>query len=359
MRSAVPALALLLISCGEGAAQPSPHPGSPSAIHTATAAPSPSASPVPAMLPLGVVVKDFLPADGGPNYSLSLFDLSGRVVATASGAKRSVFVQMPNVSASNTHLYYLDGDSRVMALALDGTSAAATTVAVAANSAAVFAVSPDDSRIAVAIITLPYPAKTRIYVEDVQGGGNHVELFSSTTVLEWPVGWHQGHIVIAVGLNAQPQNAYEGFERATAGYHVADASTGARIATVCAGYQGSGPPVAAGSVCSKYPTYEVSDWSGATRPLPPDSGCGGGVLSPDGLLVASCLGNPRTVTLVAKDGTTISTSFKAAPWGWIDATHVVVQSDVDSSLGILDTRSLTTTQIQAQGFFAAAIPGGL
>jgi len=62
---------------------------------------------------------------------------------------------------------------------------------------------------------------------------------------------------------------------------------------------------------------------------------------------------------VAKDGTTISTAFRATPYGWIDATHVVVQSDTDSSLGILDTASLRMTQVQAQGFFGAAIPGSL
>ena len=356
----VSALGVLAIGCGGGAAQASPHPGSPTVTASATAAASPSsAPPVAAALPLGVVVKDFLTGDGGPTYSISLVDVDGRVVATATGAKRSVFVQMPNISASNTHIYYLDGDSRVMALGLDGTTAAATTVPVVANSAAIFSVSPDDTRIAVALNTIPYPARTRIYVEDLQGGGHHVELFSSTSVLEWPVGWHEGHIVIAVGRNAQPQNAYEGFERAEAGYHVADAATGTRIAAVCTGYQGSGPPVAAGSVCTNFPAHEVSDWSGVTRPLQGDSGCGGGVLAPDGLLVADCQGNPRTVTLVAKDGTTISTAFRATPYGWIDATHVVVQSDTDSSLGILDTTSLRMTQVQARGFFGAAIPGSL
>ena len=126
--------------------------------------------------------------EGGTTYTVSLVGLDGRVAATASGAKRSrpagVFVQMPNLSASSSRLYFLDGDSKVMFLRPDGTTGLATTIPLASSSAAVFAVSPDDTRIAVAILTFPFPAKTRIYVENLSGGGNHIELFSSATVIE-------------------------------------------------------------------------------------------------------------------------------------------------------------------------------
>ncbi|HEX2647808.1 MAG TPA: hypothetical protein VHO95_11325 [Candidatus Dormibacteraeota bacterium] len=324
---------------------------------------SPAASPVvQESLPLGIVVKDFL-IDGGPTYSVSLIGLDGRVVATATAAKRNnahTLVQMPNISASNSRLYYLDGESKVMFLRPDGTTGLSTTLTVDAGSSAVFAVSPDDKRIAVAILTFPYPAKTRIYVEDLAGGGNHVELFSSTTVIEWPVGWHDGHLVIAAGINAQPQNAWDGFVYGVDGYHVADAATGVRLATVCGGgYEASQPPVPAGTVCVRYPNYEVSDWTGATRPAPHDAGCGGGALSPDGSLIADCQGNPRMATLVARDGSTKPTSFPADQLGWIDSNHVVVQQTWDSSIGILDIRTMTLTPAQAHGFYAGAIPGTL
>src|SRR5258708_29551945 len=155
----------------------------------------------------------------------------------------------------------------------DRTSGAGTTISVDSSPAAVFAVSPDDSRIAVAVITFPFPAKTRIYVEDLTGGGHHIDLFSSGTVLEWPVGWHQGHLVIAVGANAHPQNSYDGFIYGYSGYHVADASTGTRLATVCEGYIAYVPPVPAGTVCAHYPTFLVSASSGTTPPPPADPGC--------------------------------------------------------------------------------------
>jgi hypothetical protein len=266
---------------------------------------------------------------------------------------------MPNVSASNTRLYYLDGDSKVMFLSPDGTTGAVTSISVDSNSAAVFAVSPDDSRIAVAVITFPFPAKTRIYVENLSGGGNHVDLFSSGTVIEWPLGWHQGHLVIGVGINAQPQNAYEGFAFGYRGYHVADATTGTRISTICDGYDAVAPPVPAGTVCTNSVVYEVSDWSGTTRVVPQDNGCGGGALSPDGALIADCQGNPRVITLVSRDGSMTPTSYAGGPSGWIDANHLVIVSAADSSLGILDSRSLVLTKMQAQGFFGGAVPGGL
>jgi hypothetical protein len=367
MRWAAPLLIVLAVSCGPGPGSGS-HP-TPTASQTATAGASPSptsgaspsATPTSAALPLGVVIKDFI-IDGGTTYSISLVGVDGKVAATATGRKRSqpggILVQMPSVSASNSRLYYLDGDSTVMFLKPDGTSGAATTISVDSKSAAVFAVSPDDSRIAVAVITFPYPAKTRIYVEDLTGGGHHVDLFSSATVLEWPVGWHQGHLVIAVGINTPPQNAWDGFIYALSGYHVADASTGTRLATICDGTIAYDPPVPAGTVCGSFPNYVVSDWSGATRPAPADDGCVGGALSPDGSMIADCQGNPRVVTIVVGDGTRIATQYSGMPLGWIDSTHVVLKAD-NSDLSIMDARAFSTTPSQAQGFFGGTIPGAL
>src|SRR5229473_8543350 len=363
MRWAAPALIVLVVGCGAGPSGSNP---GPTASPTATTSASPSATSGPSLsptpnvrLPLGVVVKDFI-IDGGATYSISLVGLDGHVAATAAGHKRSqpggILVQMPNVSASSTRLYYLDGDSSVMFLRPDGTSGAATTISVDSNSAAAFAVSPDDSRIAVAVITYPYPAKTRLYVEDLTGGGHHVDLFSSGSVLEWPVGWHQGHLVIAVGMNTPPQNAFDGFIYARSGYHVADASTGTRLATICDGYVASVPPVPAGTVCTNYPNFQVSDWSGTTRPAPADHGCGGGALSPDGAMIADCQGSPAVVTLVVLDGTQIATQYTGTPVGWIDNTHLVLSAS-NADLSIVDVRAFTKTPIQAQGFFAGTIPG--
>jgi hypothetical protein len=365
-RGAFALIMLAAVGCSGGTTPTSSHisPTSAAAVSpsqatstTPSGSPLPAATPAGAALPLGIFVKDFLVA-GGATYSVSLVNLDGKVVATATGAKRSTPVQMPNMSASNTRLYFLDGDSKLMFLKPDGTTGLVAALPVDKSSVGVFAVSPDDTRIAVSIITFPYPAHTRIYVEDLVGGGHHVELFSSGTVIEWPVGWHQGHLVIAVGLNVHPQNLYEGFLYGLAGYHVADAATGLRIATVCDGYSATGPPVPAGTVCVNYPSYKASDWTGATRVIIGDDGCGGGVLSPDGSLIADCQGAARNVGLVGPGNSNQVTRFVATPLGWMDDTHVVI-SGTNGVMSVLDVQALSTVPIQAQGFFAGTIPGAL
>jgi hypothetical protein len=66
------------------------------------------------------------------------------------------------------------------------------------------------------------------------------------------------------------------------------------------------------------------------------------------------------VALVTRDGSIRSTAYQGTPAGWIDANHLVANSSVvDHSLSVIDTRSLVVTPIQAQGFFAGRIPGGL
>jgi hypothetical protein len=104
-------------------------------------------------------------------------------------------------------VYYLDGDSTLKYLASPGETGMVRDLGVGPNQEAVFAVSPDDRRIAVVILDhLQYPVTTRLYVEDLATGSSHLELFSGT-VLEWPVAWYQGKLVVAVGINAQPQSS--------------------------------------------------------------------------------------------------------------------------------------------------------
>jgi len=99
---------------------------------------------------------------------------------------------MSSTSASRSRLYYLNGGSEVRFLGLDGGRGTATQITLGSFEQAGFAVSPDDTRIAVAIFTyVPPPAATpsfsptykgmRLYVEDLQGGGHHIDLLSSVS----------------------------------------------------------------------------------------------------------------------------------------------------------------------------------
>jgi hypothetical protein len=318
-----------------------------------------------------VIVTDYL--NGGTTYSVSIVATDGHVAASASPRKRTRFVQIGNLSTSSTTLYYLDGDTEVHYLRPDGSTGLATTITLTAGQVAAFAVSPDDRRIAVSVLDFTrYPVGTRLYVEDLSGHANHVELFSSPTVEEWPAGWHNGRLVLALGVNAPPQNAYEGFLRGH-GYHVADALAGTRLLSLCDGGDAYVPESPGGEVCVQYPNVSVVSWNGTSWPAPKDGTCSmWGPLSPSGGLMANRITqtpgagcrSDSGVFLVDANGTAYpqpNLPLEAAPEGWIDAHHLVLAADAPpNALSIVDTTNGAVAPVGgATGFFAAALPGGL
>jgi hypothetical protein len=313
----------------------------------------------------------------GSGYTLSLVTTNGQVAASASAHRRSTFIQIGSLSTSATTLYYLDGDSEVRSLKPDGTAGIATQIKLGPNQQAAFAVSPDDRRIAVSVLDYTrYPVGTRLYVEDLRGGLNHIELFSSSTVLEWPAGWHNGRLVIALGINAPPQNAGEWFERGR-GYHVADAQTGIRYLSLCDEGGSNIPESPAGTVCVRYPNGSVVSWDGADRPVPKDGPCViWGPLSPSGVMASreintgggNCTSGDKVFLITtAGDRDPRSLAKNSSPEGWIDSSHLVVLADIPLGSptdfqpvrSIVDTSTGLTSTAQGQGFFAAALPGGL
>jgi len=353
---------------------------------TATAAtPTPAvSSPTPSPTAIGsyaVLVKNFL-VEVGSTYTLSIVATDGHVAASTTARKRTVpIVQIGNVSTSATTVYYLDGDSDVRYLRPDGSSGLATHIALTAKHVTAFAVSPDDRRIAVSVLDFTrYPVGTRLYVEDLNGGGNHIELFSSPSVMEYPVGWHAGHLVMALGLNVAPQNYFDGFAQAH-GYHVADAQSGAQLLSLCAGVDAYRPESRAGAECLRSPNAYVASWDGGTRAIPiarkPDATSGVcslvGPLSPTGVIATDivsssqggCGGGPGIFLVTALGGIgTQPVTTNAAPVGWIDVTNLIVDASLYTgsptpALSIVDTLTGTSVPIQATGFFAAPLPGGL
>jgi hypothetical protein len=327
------------------------------------------------------MVNNFL-TDGGTTYTVSIVEADGHVAAGATGHKRTVArVQIGNLSTSATTVYYLDGDSDVRYLRPDGSSGLATHIALTAKHVTAFAVSPDDRRIAVSVLDFTrYPVGTRLYVEDLNGGGNHVELFSSPTAMEYPVGWHAGHVVMALGLNLQPQNYFDGFAQPY-GYHVVDAQSGQQLLSLCAGVEAYRPESPAGAECLRDPNAYVTSWDGATRAVPmapkPDATSGVcslvGPMSPAGVIATSvvsssqggCGGGPGIFLITALGAVGAQpVHSNAVPVGWIDATHLIVDASLYTGspapqLSILDTAAQLSAVIQAPGFFAAALPGTL
>ena len=353
---------------------------------TATAAtPTPAvSSPTPSPTAIGsyaVLVKNFL-VEGGSTYTLSIVAADGHVAAGTTARKRTVpGVQVGNLSTSATTVYYLDGDSDLRYLRPDGSGGLATHIVLPAKHVAAFAVSPDDHRIAVSILDFTrYPVGTRLYVEDLNGGGNHIELFSSPSVMEYPVGWHAGHLVMALGLNVPPQNYFDGFAQAH-GYHVADAQSGAQLLSLCAGVDAYRPESPAGAECLRDANAYVAAWDGGTRgiPMAPKPDATGGIcplvgpMSPTGVIATSivsisqggCGGGPGIFLVTAAGGIgTQPVTADAGPVGWIDVTNLIVDASLYTgsstpALSIVNVGTGASARIQAPGFFAASLPGGL
>jgi hypothetical protein len=199
--------------------------------------------------------------------------------------------------------------------------------------------------------------------------------------MEWPVGWHAGHLVMALGLNVQPQNIYDGFAAAR-GYHVADAQTGQRLLSMCDGETTWGPESPAGAVCVTNTTASVVSWDGQSRLLPnaqkPDASSGDcalqGSLSPAGVVatdIASvtqggCTSGP-TVFRVAASGAVnpAAVAQNAAPVAWTDADHLIIDTNAFKNSALPAFSIVTISTLAAapvsgvSGFFAGALPGGL
>jgi hypothetical protein len=386
MKTLLVAIAFLMAACSQPtSAAATPTPSSPPLATPISASPSPSAvaSPTPPTLSgaYAVVVKNFL-NDPGPTYTLSIVAADGHVAASTTAHKRTVpYVQVGNLSTSATTVYYLDGDSDVRFLRPDHSTGLVTHITLAAKQAAAFSVSPDDLRIAVSVLDYTrYPVSTRLYVEDLHGGGNHVQLFYSSTVMEWPVGWHSGRLVMALGINSPPQNSFDGFEQAF-GYHVVNAQTGARLLTLCSGKESYVPESSGGAVCIDLQAGSAATWDGQTRKLPfarkPDATSGDcsliGPVSPTGVIATNmasvaqggCGGSRIFLVTPAGgiDAHVVATN--ASPIGWIDATHLVVDSSgftTNSSTPVLSIVSVSSgalAKVQAPGYFVAVLPGTL
>jgi hypothetical protein len=130
-----------------------------------TAVPSPSAPPSPAesvlprpdqVEPQAVMVD--LNVGLGMD-TISLVRLDGSLSSEVTSNRRSPIVvagghsvELPYVSTSLTTLYFLRGDSEVDKIGAGDTSSVVTSLPVLRGQEAAFAVSPDDSRIAISVL---------------------------------------------------------------------------------------------------------------------------------------------------------------------------------------------------------------
>src|SRR5258708_17928215 len=177
---------------------------SPPATATASSTPSPGASPTasPAAspVPLSGAFAVLSTQPSGDTYTVSIVAVNGKVVGSAQpssptavtcGDAAPAVLPLP-ISTSDDRAYYMDAQGVVRFMTVQGETGRATTVPVGGGRRSMFAVSPDDQRIAVVVSDFTAAGVSiRLYVEDLNGATNHVDIFNSTGAFGlWPIGWH-------------------------------------------------------------------------------------------------------------------------------------------------------------------------
>jgi hypothetical protein len=274
---------------------------------------------------------------------------------------------MPETSISLTHVYFLDGETRVKALSMDGTVSTIKDIAAPPNSQVVFSVSPDDSRMAVSIITLATsfrpagPFTDHMYVEDLTTTANRVDLYSSTTAGKWPVGWHAGNLVVGLG-SPDPYDLENPY--GVIGYELVDPRTGRTLAALdCS----QGLLVSAGTACvtggcsvSTSTTCVPShlfrqNWDGTKQSLALPACAPQNIvtgwryteLSPQGVRVSAELvtdpATSATEAAVIQAGAIIYSTDTGVPLGWLDESHLLLESL--NGLSIVDLRTGRSTPV--------------
>lgn len=310
-------------------------------------------------------------------YAISVVAKDATVVAVQSAAKRSPVVNsgghgldLPYVSTTSTALYYLDGDSTVRALLVDGMSdpKPTTQLDVGAGMEAAFSVSPDNKTIAVSVLDFNRtPVHARLYTDKLVGGARRV-IYESDTNYVWPVAWHGGLLVLAHAYGPY----LEDVSKAAPGrdnpywaisYHVVDPATAHRV-TLMGSCTPSGPLSPVGSACIQGGSI---DWHGNTTSWGIrnwGSISSAASISPDGGFIAAA--NPDDQQFVGfwrPDGliATWVSGPGALDWaGWLDATDVLIASAVNADfqpriIPITPGPSLARF-IAARGFYAALLP---
>ncbi|MFI5283098.1 MAG: hypothetical protein ACHQ0J_08210 [Candidatus Dormibacterales bacterium] len=328
------------------------------------ASPSPSSaqSPTPVTGSFGVLVTVLTSG----NYTVSLIGVDGKVVASAqasspatvSCAGTAAAVVPPPVSTSNTRVYFMDAQGVVRFLSPNGDTGQATSVPVGSARRSMFAVSPDDQRIAVVVADFAQGgASTRLYVEDLNGGGNHVDPFSETgSFTLWPTGWHGVNNLVVAKVPACTQGGGPlccGPQE----LHVVDPNTATRRFTLggptCV-IAGAASP--AGVVCenTQFTLVTVVNWVAVSQRSTGIPGPAPAYLSPDGTLIAIV---DFSTASTAVNGASRTMALQAC--GWIDATHLLAGGDAQQQPRVGDVTSGTIVPVAAQGDCGGRIPGGL
>jgi hypothetical protein len=366
-------IVLLAVSCSGSTG----HSPSPAASGGATTSPATTPAGGQAVASYGLLLSA---------GTLEIITPAGTIAAHAKVAGPSVHscgqntaaVLQPPVSASDTRVYYRDGNTNIKYLTPDGQTGDVTTVPGSATTVSFFSVSPDDQRIAVLVEDLS-PATTiklSLYVEDLLGHTNHSVIYTNTvpklkgngTTL-WPMGWHNGLLVLGVFAPC----TFEPAGLAPLEWHVANATTAVRVAKIGNPCVPSFWPSPAGVACIDQVTHQatVYTWGDTyvtSQPADPADIQSG--LSPGGVSVffspGTGIGAPPPVTHIFTRGAggPFATVAGHNACLWIDEDHLLAPDAVigfpSLKIGSSPVKVPTTiTALPASGVCAGRFPGGL
>jgi hypothetical protein len=344
---------LLATSCGPGTNAATAHSASPTASKTAN--PTGLSGSYGLLLSAGKL--QLVSPNGAIASSTAVAPPSVQFCASGMGA-----VTQPPVSASDDQVYIRDGDTKIRSIGTAG-AGDVTTVPGSTTTISFFSVSPDDQRIAVVVEDLS-PANTinlRLYVEDLRGGGHHLDIYTTTTpkgngaYTLWPMGWHLGKLVLALVVAC----TFEPAGLSPTEWHVSDATTAVRQATITGNCVLSYWPSPAGVACVDQTKLQAStyDWTGKVlNTIPTQAGDYQSGLSPSGkgvfFATGTGIGAPAPATRVVGAGAAASVPGRAACL-WIDESHLLAPD------AVITVPSGVVTPLSAAGVCAGRFPGGL
>jgi hypothetical protein len=392
---------------------------SPSSTVRASATPPTNPTPTPTTCPAttssdaAVVLTDWVDS---PTYTVNLVDTDGCVVASATAHTWPGYTPpdattetatMPT-SESATRVYFLDGDSTVRYLALDGSTGVAAELPGSVTARVSFSVSPDNSRIAFSVMSWGSAGfEEQSYVEDLGTGANRTELFTISDgppglggggVAEEPIGWVNGDIIYGL-LGAVNQYSPGPFPPPFDAYHVAKPSNGQRLGSICGGsgnawvFQSgiyTALPTATGVLCRVgdqedqfVGTLVLVSWSGSQLRTIGDAACatpaavspGGSVAMAGQVKVGTppgeCSSGSNQIKVIP-NGTSRTLAATGLVEGWMDDTRLVVDASTNLSefpfipsgppfprLEIVNVGNGMTAMVAVKGLFAGSVPSGI
>ena len=357
---------LLVTACGFGGGSAKNSPPAKSPTPSASASPSSSAvaSPQPVVGDFGVLVG----SQAASTYTVSIVGLDGKVVASADastpaqascGANAGANLPPP-VSTSDSRAYFMDAQGAVHYLTPGGQSGTVTSVpAATASQRSMFAVSPDDTQIAVVFDKYTASgATTNLYVYSLSTSfGAHTPLYSSTGLTTlWPTGWHGTNNLVVAKVNACTQGGGP-LCCSPIELHVVDPATATRrfiLGGPNCHIAGSPTPGGVACVDTTFTKASVLNWTAGTVTSYAVSQGALVYLSPNGSLVA----------VVSNAGTQIMPSSRppvtdVIACAWIDDSNVLSGGDQQHQPRILNVTTGAEVPVAAEGDCAGRIPGSL